>query len=240
MKKLTITTAFMTCLLACQLLIAQSATRATAPYNPQALNYMATHFGYLGPVKTVDNMSYDKQGRLTNIEGDDAQIFTYLKDEIVVKKYGQIYYYTLNKNNQITGFTIEASKENGNYTYDTNGNLIEEKSYFSDYSEHITYSYDAQNRVVSKTDLWDGSPNRVDLYEYYGEPENLQVMSMLKDDASSITKYYYKNGVLHDFVYDYSGASEMEDVKVDTYGNVISYAMPAYEDESNILITYYQ
>jgi hypothetical protein len=240
MKKLMITTTFMTFLLACQILIAQSATRATAPYNPQALKYTATHFGYLGPVKTVVNMSFDKQGKLTNIKGDDAQIFTYLKDEIVVEKYGNIYHYTVNNKNQITGFTIEGSDEKGNYTYDTNGNLIEEKSYFSDYSEHITYSYDAQNRVVSKTELWDGSPNRVDLYEYYGEPENLVVLSMLKDDSSSETKYYYKNGVLYNYVYSYSGASEMEDVKVDTNGNVISYSMPAYGDESNILITYYQ
>ena len=29
----------------------------------------------------------------------------------------------------------------------------------------------------------------------------------------------------------------MKDVKLDTYGNVISYFMPAYGDESNILIT---
>lgn len=214
-----------------QICNAQKATRATAPENPHALQYLATHFGYLGPVKTAHNMSFDKKGRITEIKEDQEHTFLYLNDKIIVKKYGSIFHYALNSNNQITGWTIVGTKENGSYTYDASGNLIEEKSNFTDSNDHYTYTYDAQNRIISKTTWWEGSPNRIDLYDYYGEPDDLVVISMLKDDSSSETKYYYKNGVLQDYIYAYSGASEMEDVKLDTYGNVISYTMPSYEEE---------
>lgn len=233
MKKLIFTMAFLIFVMGTQLINGQKATRATAPENPHALQYLATHFGYLGPVKTAHNMSFDKQGRITEIKEDQEHTFTYLNDKIIVKKYGNIFHYALNSNNQITGWTIVDSKEKGTYTYDASGNLIEAKSVFSDYTDHFTYTYDAQNRIISKTTWWEGSPNRIDLYDYYGEPDDLVVITMLKDDSSSETKYYYKNGVLQNYIYAYSGASEMEDVKLDNYGNVISYTMPTYEEEED-------
>lgn len=231
MKKLIFTTAFLVFVMGTQLINAQKATQATAPENPHALKYLATHFGYMGPVKTAHNMSFDKQGRITEIKEDQEHTFSYLNDKIIVKKYGSIFHYALNSNNQITGWTIVGTKENGSYTYDTAGNLIEEKSNFTDSKDHYTYTYDAQNRIISKTTWWEGSPNRIDQYDYYGEPENLVVITMLKDDSSSETKYYYKNGVLQDYIYAYNGASNMIDVVLDSYGNVVSYSMPDYEEE---------
>lgn len=242
MKKLIFITAFLLLTTSSQFINAQKATRATAPKNPQALQYLAAnHFGYLGPVKTVHNMSFDKQGKLIGIKEDQEHTYTYTKDKIIVKKYGSIFHYALNSNNQITGWNIVGSNENGNYTYDASGNLIEEKSNTTDSNNHYTYTYDTQNRIISKTTWWEGSPDRIDLYEYYGDSENLVVTTMLEEDSSSETKYYYKNGVLQDYIYAYSGASNMVDVVSDSYGNIVSYTMPDYEGEDDGVspFTYY-
>jgi hypothetical protein len=218
--------------LSSQFVNAQKATYTIAPENPTALRYLAAqHFGYLGPVKTVYNMNFDKQGRLTEIKEEQEHTFIYEEDRIIVKKYDNVFHYILNAKNQITGWTIVGSSEKGIYVYDAVGNLIEAKSIFNDYTDHFTYTYDEDNRVISTTSWLEGSPDGVYLYEYYGDPENLVVTSMLKDDSSSTTRYYYKNGVLQDYIHDYNGASNMEDVVLDSYGNVVSYTDPTYEEE---------
>lgn len=224
---------------AAQLATAQQVTSTLAPENPTPLKYLTSHFGYLGPVKTAVNRSFDKEGRLTSIKEDQEHTFTYSNNIITVKRYGAMFNYTLNANKQITGWTIPGSKEKGTYLYDKAGNLIEENAVYTDYTEKFTYTYDEQHRVTSKT-YWDnGSPNRVDMFTYSGDAENLIVSSEVKGDSSSRVFYYYQNGVMVDYVYDYNGASNMENVKKDAYGNVISYANPTYGDDVTIEIAYY-
>lgn len=222
-----------------QIATAQQVTRAAAPENPEPLKYLTSHFGYMGPVKSAVNMSFDKIGRITLIKGEPDQTFNYLKDKIIVNQYGKTFHYALNEKNQITGWVIPGSKEMGLYTYDKAGNLIEVKEIYKDYVEKFTYTYDANKRVISKSEWYNGRLSRVDNYSYEGNAENLMLTKEIAGDRSSRGFYYYKNGVLVDYVYDYNGASNMEQVKTDSYGNVISYADPTYGEDVIIEISYY-
>jgi hypothetical protein len=230
---------FLLLFLGVQVMMAQQVTREAAPSNPVPLAYLTTHFGYLGPVKTAVNMSFDEAGRVTLIKGDPDQTFTYLKDKIIVNKFGNTFHYTLNAKNQITGWTIPGTKEMGTYIYDKTGNLIDEKDVYEDNVAHYTYAYDANNRVISKTAWYDGSASRIDIYSYDGDAQNLMVTKEIEGDSSSRGFYYYKNGVLVDYVYDYNGASNMENVNLDARGNVTSYVNPTYGEDYTVEITYY-
>ncbi|WP_105981552.1 hypothetical protein [Nonlabens agnitus] len=215
----------------------QAQDKSVAPVNPVALKYKATHHGYLGPVKTVDQFEFDRQGRLVTETGDSPKTFKYLKDAILVEQFGQVFTYKLNEKNQITGYTVASSDDTGSYTYDDNGNLIEEITTSDGDISRLTYTYDDQNRLISTTD-WQDDQAYTTNYSYNGTPENLMIRQTREFDRTATVDFVYNNGVMVNYIF--MGADNYEDVVLDDYGNIISFYSPAYDTTQEYVITYYQ
>lgn len=208
-------------------------TKAEAPVNPTALNYTTIDIGLNGPVKTAGNLEFDNQGRLLKETGDEPKTFTYQDQSIIVEKYGSTFKYEL-VGNKIISYSIAGKEDTGTFTYNSNGNLVEEKD---SSGTRLTYTYDDQNRLIKRTE-WYGDDPYSTTYDYYGAPESLEVTITVGDDKSSRVTNKYKNGVFVNR--NFQGADDWENVVLDTYGNWISYDNVAYGTSTSREITYYK
>lgn len=235
MKKNSILTVFMVVVFS---FLAHSQTKLNkiAPLNPVALQYTVFDYGLAGAVKQADKMYFDKLGRITKKDEDGLQFYTYKPMAIEVKKYGFTYVYKLNAAQKIVSWSIIGDKDNGTFSYDAKGNMIEQSSLSDGFKTRTTYIYDAQSRVTESSEWSDGLPYTT-TYSYEGTPENLTVTVVVGGDASSQTVYYYKNGLLDN--YKQMGVLQRQDLKYDSHGNWMSFYNPVYAINEQRFVDYY-
>lgn len=207
-----------------------------APMNVPALQYTTAHFNLAGPVKKAGDMVFDKQGRLLENMDDGLQTYSYSKNHITVKKYGYEYSYKLNNKGQIISWSIAGEEDNGTFTYDEQGNLLEENSFSDGYTTRNTYAFDAQNRMISSTQWFDDKPY-VTTYVYSGTPVDLQITVTVDGEKFMETTYYYKNGLLQ--TYRSLSADQWINITRDSYGNWTSFDHTLLGTTTKRHITYY-
>ncbi|HZH87130.1 MAG TPA: hypothetical protein VFD77_07430 [Brumimicrobium sp.] len=215
---------------------AQNTWNPAAPVNPVPLKYTSFHHGLKGPVKSVDNMLFDKQGLITEETGDDGQIYTYSKNGIEVSTNEYTFQYKYNEANQVVSLTLDEMDGITSYSYDEKGNLISVLEIQGPNKMKTVYTYDDQNRVILQETIY-GEDTSTRSYEYYGEVEALEITEMMDDDRSSKTTYYYKNGVLDN--YEQMGEMQREEIVYDSYGNWTQFFNPVYGETQTRTISYY-
>lgn len=215
---------------------AQTKINPKAPINPVALQYTVFDFGLRDNVKQVDKMHFDNQGRITQNDDDGLQFYTYSPMSIEVKKYGYTYIYKLNAEKQIISWIINGEKDYGSFKYDSNGNLTEKTSLSDDFISKTTYEYDTQNRLISSSEWTENTPFTTK-YSYEEASDKLLITSVVGDDLTSKTVYYYKNGILEN--YFQLGAFLRERITYDTHGNWIRFYNPIYGQDEKRVISYY-
>lgn len=173
-------------------------------------------------VKSTRSWEFDKERRLIRYDQRMAsEDYSYEKNKIIVERTQGIYEYALNEKGLIASYKMKYEDGYGNFTYDVNSNLTDVE--ISDMGKISTtkHTYDSKNRVRKST-YTTGDYVQEYIISYKGTIDELNVTVSKKEEEANSTTYIYKNGLLLNY-YKVKGDNLISNIKLDTYGNSLSF-----------------
>lgn len=166
---------------------------AVAPMNPVITYLHKSELALRGPVKTVGEETYNKEGFLLSNAKD---LYSYYDDKILVKVEDYIYTYFKNKAGKIVKCSISGIEHNEYFTYDTNGLLASDYGTEEGVNYKTVYVYDIEGRIIKSSYTYGSDPVANTYYNYEELSSNLLQITISYDNKDQKEVYVYKEGIM--------------------------------------------